>query len=118
MTTNTVKLDQSHWHDYFDKISRTLEGKQAEIEVDSLALGAQIQAQWVPMLGVVYEPKTGVIEIVLEGLDHLIHQPREVYVEHDATGLCSLEVIDDDGTRQIIKLREPVLLPAPAATRA
>ena len=39
--------------------------------------------------------------------------PRELYVEHNATGLKSMEIIDDAGQRQIVKLRDPIMLPPP-----
>jgi hypothetical protein len=32
------------------------------------------------------------------------------------TGLESLLVVDGDGVKQIVKLREPLMLPAPAAS--
>ena len=38
------KLEKSKWHAFFDGLSKMLEGKRAEIEVASLALGDQIEA--------------------------------------------------------------------------
>ena len=35
----TRKLDKTQWRTFFDRLSKTLEGKQAEIEVASLSLG-------------------------------------------------------------------------------
>jgi hypothetical protein len=35
-----------------------------------LALGDQIAANWLPLLGITYEPKDDLLEIALEGLDH------------------------------------------------
>src|ERR1700680_4553290 len=87
-------------------------GKQAEIEVASLDLGDQIEAEWVPLIGLVYDPKDDIVEVAVEGLDHLIHKPRELYVEEEGGELSSLEVIDEDGTRSIIKLKDMLMLPA------
>ena len=42
----TRKLDKKEWKTFFDRVSKMLEGKQAEIEVASLRLGAQVQAEW------------------------------------------------------------------------
>jgi hypothetical protein len=109
------KLEKAAWQPYLDKVSKTLVGKQAEIEVASLEIGDQIEAEWVPLLGITYDPKNDLVEILLEGLDHLIHKPRDIYVDHGPTGLTSLEVIDTDDVRQIMKLRDPLMLPAPAA---
>lgn len=111
----TSKIDKSDWQAYCDRLSKTLTGTNAEIEVDSLEIGQQLEAKWLPFFGIVYEPKKDTIEILLEGLDHIIHNPRELYVEYDAVGLTSLEVISDDDVRQIVQLRRPIMLPPPAS---
>lgn len=100
------KIEKPAWRDYFNQMSKALVGKDAEIEVDSTSGGQQMEAKWAPFLGIVYEPKSDMIEVVLEGLDHMIHNPREVYADSDADTLNSLEVIDEDDVRQIIKLRD------------
>jgi hypothetical protein len=109
------KLEKTEWHAYYDRVSKVLVGKRAEVEVDSLDLGTQIAAEWLPLLGIVYDPKDNVIEIALEGVDHLIPNPDELYVDEGPLGLTSLEVIDKDGIRQIIVLRDPLMLPPPAS---
>jgi hypothetical protein len=68
------KIDKSKWQAFFDRLSRGLIGMRAEIEVASLALGDQIEAEWLPLLGIAYDPKDNVLEIALEGLDHLIRR--------------------------------------------
>ncbi len=45
-------------------------------------------------------------------LDHMIRKPRDIYVDDGAGSLASVEVIDGDGTRQIITLRQPLAVPA------
>ena len=110
------KIEKPEWQEYCDRLSKTLVGTNAEIEIDSLDIGQQIEAKWLPFLGIVYEPKKDTIEILLEGLDHIIHHPRELYVDQDAIGLASLEVVTDDDVRQIVQLRRPVMLaPPPSA---
>ncbi len=107
----TVKLAKEAWHPYFDSMSKLVVGKQAEIEVASLDIGDQIEAEWVPLLGITYDPKNDLVEVLLEGLDHLIRNPRDIYVDHGPAGLTSVEVIDSDDVRQIIRLRDPIMLP-------
>ena len=53
-------------------------------------------------------------EVWLEGVDHLIRKPREVHVEDGASELNSIEIVDAEGTTQIVKLRDPLMLLAPA----
>lgn len=105
------KLDKSEWRAFCDRMSKGLIGKQAEIEIASLALGSQIQGEWLPLIGITYDPKSDVIEIALDGLDHMVHRPREVYVDVDPGGLVSLEIVDGDNLRQVVKLRDPLMLP-------
>src|SRR3984893_4539789 len=112
MTTH--KLDKKQWRSFFDGVSRLLEGKRAEIEVASLSLGDQGEAEWLPLLGIAYDPKDDLVEVALEGLDHLIHHPREIYVDDDVGGLVAIEVVTTDDEREILKLRDPLMLPAPA----
>jgi hypothetical protein len=107
------KLEKAKRRSFLDNMSEPLIGKRAEIEIDSLSLGSQIEAEWLPLLGITYDPKNDVIEVALDGLDHLIRNPREVHVDIGTTGLTSIEVIDAEGVQQIIKLRDPLMLPAP-----
>ena len=109
------KLDKQEWKPFFDGISKVLGVKQAEIEVLSLDLGDQVETEWPPLLGLTYDPKGDVLDVALEGLDHLISKPREIYVEDGGVGLASLAVVDAEGSRKIVKLRDPMALPAPQA---
>ena len=107
------QVEKNNWKAFFDTLTRTLVGRRAEVEVASLDLGDQIEAEWLPLIGIAYDPKDDLIEVALEGLDHLIRAPREVYVDFNVGGLIGLAVIDSDHVRQIIKLKEPVALPVP-----
>jgi hypothetical protein len=79
-----LKLEKKQWHDFFDRMSKALIGKRAEIEVASLPIGVQIAAKQLPLIGVVYQ-----------GL----------------LGLASMEIIGSDDTRHIVQLRDPLMLP-------
>lgn len=109
----TQKLEKTAWQPYFDHVSKQLGAgsKQAEIEVASLKLGDQIEAEWVPLLGISYDPKDDLVQVLVEGLDHLIRNPVDIYVETDPLGLITMEVIDKDDVRNIVKLRNPLMLP-------
>ena len=112
----TEKLDRSAWQGYFDAMSKVLPGKQAEIEVNSLRIGAQLEAEYAPLLGIVYDHKNAILEVLLDGWDHTIPDVREVYVDHDGVNLNSVSVTDGDGVQQVIRLRDPAMLPAPPAS--
>jgi hypothetical protein len=93
-------------------LTGALGGKLAEVEVASLDLGDQIEAEWAPLIGICYDYDEDLIEIALEGVDHLILAPRAVYIDFDVGGLIDLEVIDVEGVQQIIKLKNPPALVA------
>lgn len=115
---STQQIDKSEWADFFDGFTKALPGKRAEVEVASLDLGDQIAADWLPFVGITYDPKDDLIEIALEGLDHMIRRPQEVHVDYDVGSLISLEVVNGDGVREIIKLKDPVALSAPQSLAA
>ena len=100
----TRKLDKAEWRPFLDGISKLLEAKEVEIEVASLSLGDQVQAKWLPLHGVAYDPKDDVV--ALEGLDHMIPRPREIYAQEGTAGLASLEVVDSIGAKQIVKFSD------------
>jgi len=107
----TSELQKAEWQHYFDRIGRGLAGKRAEIDVESLDIGSQVEAEWLTLLGISYEPKSDILSVMLEGLNHLIRRPTAVFVEVDFGQLVSLAVADTDKVRHIIKLRDPLSLP-------
>jgi hypothetical protein len=72
-----------------------------------------VEAEWLPLLGLAYDPNDDIVEVALEGLDHMIPKPRELYIDNGIGSLSSLEIIDADGVKQIVKLRDPLMLPPP-----
>jgi hypothetical protein len=107
------QLQKSDCKSYCDRVSKALEGRRAQIEVAALPLGDQIVTKWVPIFGVTYDPNNDIVEVPLEGLDHIIYKPRSLAVDEGPAGLASLEIIDGEGRKQIIKLMDPLMLPPP-----
>jgi hypothetical protein len=105
------KLETTEWSSFLDRFDKGLKDVQAEIEVGSLNLGDQIQAEWVPLIGVVYDPNNDIIEVAVENLDHIIRHPQELYVEDENGELTSLAIIDSEGARHIVNFRQAVNLP-------
>ena len=97
---------------------KSLLGARAEIEVASLDLGDQIEVEWLPLLGITYVDKNDILEVALEVVDHLNYGPREVWADLNVGEMMSFEVIDDRGVPQIIKLRQPLMLPSPSPLTA
>jgi hypothetical protein len=72
-----------------------------------------VQAEWLPLIGITYDPKDDIVEVALEGIDHMIPKPREIYLDNGSGKLSSIEIVDADGVKQIIKLKDQLLLPPP-----
>jgi len=106
----TRMLDQADWRPYLDKVSESLAGRRAEVRIVSPKLGNQVQAEWIRLLGITYEPKDDMLEVALEGLDHMIRKPVQLHVQEGPTGIESLSILDGDGNRHIVELRQPVVL--------
>jgi len=83
------------------------------VEVASLDLGDQTEAEWLPLLGISYDPRDDVVDIALDGIDHIIRKPSEIYLDNGGAELTSLEIVDADGVRQIVKLKDRLMLPPP-----
>jgi hypothetical protein len=104
-------VDRSRWQAAADLLSRSIHGQPARLEVASVRLGDQVEAEWAPLLGVTYDPKDDLFEIQLEGIDHLISHPR-LFSIRERDGLAeSVMVVDDEGAEHIVQFREPVSLP-------
>ena len=109
-------VPKQEWRGFFDGMSKELLGKRAEIEVSSLDLGDQIISEWVPMIGITYDSRDDLLDVALDRGNHLIRHPREIVVEYAPMGLASVAVVDADGARQVVRLKEPLVLP-PAASQ-
>jgi hypothetical protein len=107
------KLEKSEWRPFLEGLSTLLQDARAEIEVASLRLGDQIEVEWLPLLGMTYDAKNDLIQVALDGVDHMIRRPRQIYIDEAAGDFISLAIIDADGTKEIVKLREPLMLPSP-----
>jgi hypothetical protein len=104
-------LPKTEWRTFFDQMSKALLGKRAEIEVAALDLGDQIVAEWVPMIGITYDSRDDLLDVALDRSSHLIRHPREILIDQDATGLKRVAVVEAEGTRQMVNLKDPLMLP-------
>jgi hypothetical protein len=100
------------WQSFFDSMADALTGKRVEIEAASLDLGDQIVAEWVPLVGTTYDRHDDLVDVALGRLDHLIRQPAEIFVQEGPRGVESITVVTADGVKQILRLKDAVMLPA------
>ena len=107
------QLERDQWHGFFEALTRTIEGRQAEVEVASADFGDQRLAEHARLLGISYDMRGDMLEIALDGLDHRIAHPSAVYVDRDAGLVHGIEAMGSDGTRTGLHLRAPLMLPEP-----
>ena len=115
MATRT--LNMLDWEAYLNRVSKELGACLAEVEVAGLDVGDQIEAEWVTLTGVSYDPKDDLVSVDLLGRDdknvgHLVHKPVELVVDEEVDGLAGLVVAGGDGQRTILRLKRPLALPA------
>lgn len=107
-----LKLEKSEWREYFDSVSKVLGAKLVEVDVTALKLGDQVEVEWLPLIGLTYDPKDDVMAIAMEGIEHNISHPKEIYVEQDVETLRTVEVVDPSGEHHIVLLKDPLRLAA------
>ena len=108
------KLGKEFWGLCLNQFSTQMPVQLAEVLVESLALGSQVEAEWVRIFSINYDHKDDIIVIALEGLDHIIHAPKTIFVDDSEGQVTSVEIIDLDDVRHLVQLRKPLGLPAPS----
>ena len=107
-----TQLAKSEWQDYFDSVSKVLGAKLVEIEVTGLELGDQVEVDWLPLIGLSYDPREDVLAVIVEGIEHNIRHPKQIHVEQDIESLYSIEVVDTAEEHHILLLKDPLKLPS------
>jgi cellulase/cellobiase CelA1 len=107
-----TQLAKSRWQGYFDEVAKALGAQQVEIQVTGAGFGDQIEANWIPLIGLSYDPKNDVFSIAAEGVEHLINHPAQIHVDQELEALHSVEAIDKEGNHHIVMLRKALTLPA------
>jgi hypothetical protein len=108
------KIDKAEWKSFFEFLSKQAEGTRGEIGVASLKLGYQIEAGWLPVIGLVYDHKDNFVDIALEAserdvVDHIIREPREIYFAEEGRQFMGLDITDLEGAHHIVKLKDSLM---------
>ncbi|MGB9766494.1 MAG: DUF5335 family protein [Sulfurihydrogenibium sp.] len=104
-------LPKDQWEHFFDKLSKNLGSKEAEIEIVGEDIGDQVETKKQPLIGLSYDPKDDEFIVTLEHHEHIVPKPKEIAVDEDVTGIKAVEVVEQNGTKHIIKMVEPLALP-------
>lgn len=108
----TRKLESSEWQRYFDEVAKRLPSMRVGVSVLGDDIGAQLETENSPLLGLSYDSNDEVFEIATSSISHRVERPKEIYIHEKAGTLASVEVVAQDGTKQIVELRPLPSLPA------
>jgi Family of unknown function (DUF5335) len=108
--SQTRKLPTDGMQRYFDDFSRRFLMNEstdvADVEELGMDLGDQVANEGVHLVGISYDPHTRALEVELETGDHRTYQPKEVWVVEESDGFVrALEIVRDDGTKEIVRVR-------------
>jgi hypothetical protein len=106
----TKRICREDLESYFDAFTRHFlmrdSTNAADVELVAPDWGDQFAAEGAHLRGITYDPKDNAIDFELEGFNHLIPDPREVWVIEELDGFVrALEVIVPNGERQIARVR-------------
>jgi hypothetical protein len=112
----TKKLEPNQIQEYFDSFTKRFLRREttnlADVEVTSLDLGDQFEAEGVPLSGVTYDPKRNELDIILEAGDHRVFKPSDIWVVEEADGFVrDIQIILADGPTEIIRVKRAAMEP-------
>ena len=114
MTMTTTGVSAPDWTRFFDAFSRRHQGWLASLTVLDPRLGAQVEAEGVPLQGIVADARSRGITIQMgqrpDDVEHAVRRPRRVWVELAPDGSeLAIEIESDDGTKAILEFRAAAL---------
>ena len=108
----TRKLESPEWQRYFDEVSKHLPTMRVGISIMGERSACSPRAKTALLVGVSYDSNDDVFAVDAANISHRVPKPKEIFVREQAGRLSSIEVIAQDGTKQIIELRPLPSLPA------
>jgi hypothetical protein len=108
----TRKLKRSEWQRYFDGVAKHLPSMRVGVSILGEDIGVQVENQNGTLLGISYDSKDDAFEVATPSVSHRISHPKEIFVREEGGQLSSIEVVAQDGTKEIVELRPLPSLPS------
>jgi hypothetical protein len=102
-----TQLSKTQWQAYFDRFSRAVAARRTRVEPAGLGLTAEGQG-YPALTGVSYDAASDALTLLVQGEAHTIAHPRQVHVDRDDEWVHAIEVVDGDGARHHILLKDAV----------
>lgn len=100
------KLLMSQWTPYFRAFTANLNRDPAPGDARAQAAGKEVPGRPARVRGIAYDHKGNALEIALAGREHLIYNPRAIWVTEDERGaLTAVRVERGDGTTESFAVR-------------
>lgn len=117
----TKRVPNDQLKTYFDKFTRhfLLRESTNAVDVEVLApdWGDQFAAEGAHLFGITYDPKDNALEFEIEGGDHRVTRPKEVWTAEEFDGFVkAIEIVRDDGTREVARVNRLGVTPASSTT--
>src|SRR4051812_38059876 len=112
------EIPREEWGEFLDSFSRQHEGWLVTVEVLGEEIGAQVEAQGVPLEGITAELKGDgkdsiSITVGLKPSEHVTHNiqaPTHVRIEQAENGAdIALQIESSDAATTLLRLRSPML---------
>jgi Family of unknown function (DUF5335) len=112
------EIPRDEWVEFLDSFSRQHEGWLVTVEVLGSEIGAQVEAQELPLQGITAELKDGgedAISVILGGgptghVTHSITGPTHVRIEQTEDGAdMTLQIESGDGVTTLVRFRSAIL---------
>lgn len=106
----TRQIPREEWQQYFDSFTRRHLGQTGgvvNVQALSQDIGDQVLAEHAHLTGLSYDPHDQVLSAMLEGAEHLVFRPAEVWVlegDHEDV-LATFEFVHEDGTKEILQVQ-------------
>jgi len=109
----TREIPRESWIDFFDGFSRRHQGWLVDVEVLRGDIGAQFEAEGLPLEGISADKKTKDISIAVMSKDkiveHFVLKPAHVRVEEVENGAeAAIEIESDEGDITVVTFRSAV----------
>lgn len=111
---STQNILKANWKSYLDDYSKHILSEVVELDVESLELGDQIEAEWTRLKGLSYDPKNDTLYIFTDAIRHFIAHPKNIWIVEDAGKISTIQIEDAAEVKHLINVRSAASIKAHA----
>lgn len=113
-----TQVSRPSWEAYLDRFSRAAGAARTWVEVTGLGLAGGGH-DYLPLTLVAYDMEADAFTVLAGGEARAFAHPQQLYVDHDDGWVHAIEMVDGDGVRHYLVLKEAIELgPGDAAGAA